>query len=367
MCSDELYIRRFGWLAARFRSSRWWFFSFWLVYDFVRACFYGAAVGHPLVQLFGILVVEIIALAVMVLTRPFESSRLNILMIYLLGFSKVATAALSSAFVEQFHQRRIMTTVVGIVIIVIQGLLAIALLVSIIVGAVSSYMSITRNREELKPHTWTPLREKYFQHIDRKAMDCPIPSATFSDSIPATPPEPYFAVRQIRREPRIEDEKPDPAGLETKPCTSQNHDQSQPEKDFPMSRSQSMRSRTSVSNLPYGARMHRTSWSTRDFQNQLASDEDMPSGMQSRISAESVREVALRHRASSLGGQSNAVAASPNLPETEDSDMRGQKMLHRRSTGGAQLRRHRPPRQATTVQEETEGDHAEEIAASGPG
>lgn len=260
---DEDYIKKFGWLSARFRRTKWWFFAFWLVYEFVRACFFGAAAGKPLVQVFGLLVVEFIALIAIVWMRPFEGARLNTLMVYILGFSKVATVALSAAFDPRFNLARITTTAIGIVIIVIQGILVVLLMVAILIGAVSSYMSLTRNREDFSPHWLAPVRGRYFKHIDQTATDRPAP--------PPPPPEepkaPYFNVGSVRRIAKIEDEdeehiaKLDAYGSRTSvarsgtPGTVTNR----------ASRADSLRSNMSHSNLPYGARPHRQSWSNKDF------------------------------------------------------------------------------------------------------
>lgn len=261
---DEDYTTRFGWLASRFRRTRWWFFAVWLVYEFVRACFYGGAAGHPLTQVFGLLVVEIIALVVIVLMRPFEGARLNALMVYLLGFSKVATVALSAAFDARFNLQRITTTAIGIVIIVIQGILAIVLMVAIVIGAISSYMSLTRTHENFKPQKLEKIRLRYFSHLEKTAPDVPLPSPP-----PPAPPEepkgPYFNVNSVRREPKIEDEDEDyigsvhdPLGSRvsvTRPVTAR------------ASRANSMRSQVDspYTNAPFGARVHRASWSSRDF------------------------------------------------------------------------------------------------------
>ena len=260
---DEDFNKKFGWLSARFRRTRWWFFSVWLVYEFIRACFYGGAAGHPLIQVFGLLIVEFIALITIIVARPFEGARLNALMVYLLGFSKVATLALSAAFDARFNLPRIITTAIGIIIIVIQGLLVIALLIMILIGAVSSYFSITRDhtQEDFRPRHWAPLRKKYFTHIERAALDRP-PSPP---PPPEEPKEPYFNVGSVRRLPKIEDEGDDPVGdfndingssvSIAGPATVRG------------SRANSMRSNVSATNLPFGARPHRTSWSSRDFSN----------------------------------------------------------------------------------------------------
>ncbi|KAK4696940.1 hypothetical protein P7C71_g1049, partial [Lecanoromycetidae sp. Uapishka_2] len=257
---DEDYITKFGWLAARFRRTRWWFFALWLLYEFVRACFYGGAAGKPLTQVFGLLVVEFIALIVIVVLRPFEGARLNALMVYLLGFSKVATVALSAAFDARFNLARITTTVIGVVIIVIQGILTIVLLVAIALGAISSYMSLTRNHESFKPRSWEKIRQRYFTHIEKAATDLPPP--------PPAPPEepkgPYFNVASVRREPKIEDEDEDFIGSRSsvaRPMTGPNTARG--------SRANSIHSPpdTSSASVPFGARVHRSSWSTRDFAN----------------------------------------------------------------------------------------------------
>ena len=258
---DEDYTTRFGWLAARFRRTRWWFFAVWLMYEFVRACFYGGAAGHPLTQVFGLLVVEIIALVVTVLMRPFEGARLNALMVYLLGFSKVATVALSAAFDARFNLQRITTTVIGIVIIVIQGVLAVVLLIAIVIGAISSYMSLTRHHESFKPQRLEKARQRYFAHLEKAAPDVPPPPPP----PPAEPKGPYFNVTSVRREPKIEDEDEDYIGSihdslgsrvsVARPVTARG------------TRANSVRSQldSPYSNTPFGARVHRASWSSRDF------------------------------------------------------------------------------------------------------
>lgn len=258
---DEDYTKRFGWLSARFRKSRWWFFAAWLIYEFIRACFYGGAAGHPMVQVFGLLVVEFIALIIIVQVKPFEGARLNMLMVYVLGFSKVASVALSSAFDSRFNLPRITTTVIGVVVIVIQGILTILLMIAILVGAVSSYMSITRNQEEFRPRTWAPYREKYFAHLTKAATDLPPPPTP----VPEEPKEPYFNVASVRRCPKIEDDNLvgdfiedtiDPLSSRASvagPVTNR------------ASRAGSVRSQASHSNVPFGARVHRASWNSRDF------------------------------------------------------------------------------------------------------
>lgn len=252
---DEDYIVQFGWLTARFRRTRWWFFACWLVYEFIRASFYGGAAGYPMVQIFGLLTVEILALVAIVAVRPFEGARLNALMVYFLGFSKVATIALSAAFDARFDLQRITTTAIGIVIIVIQGVLASVLLIAIAIGCASSYMSITRNRSnsEFKPQHWARVRQRYFDHLEKSAADLPPSSLPPADVMK----RPSFTVLSFHRRPKIEDEEPDP--LDNSQVT--------------FSSDTAYTSRANlidglngcVTTVPFGAKVYRASWSIRDL------------------------------------------------------------------------------------------------------
>lgn len=278
---DEAFTKKFGWLASRFRKSKWWFFAAWTVYEFVRACFFAGASGHAMVQVFGLLVVEFLALLFIITIRPFEGQRLNIIMVYLLGFSKVATVALSAAFDVGFNLGRIMTTAIGIVIIVIQGLLTIALMVCIVLSAITSYFSVMRYREEIKPKSWNPYRERYFKHIGQRVKDRPVtPPAVLPTPEPEEPKGPYFSVNAVRRAPKIEDEDEEFMSeisqyrrLSMDPGMSRAsvnlNDERRPYSHAEGNQSRasrlSMSSRHSVTGLPYTARVHRGSWSTREF------------------------------------------------------------------------------------------------------
>ncbi|KAI2484198.1 transient receptor potential ion channel [Pyrenophora tritici-repentis] len=270
---DEHYIIRFGWLASRYRRTRWWFFVAWLFYEFVRACFLAGASSRPLVQVFGLLAVEVVAFLSFIILRPFEGQRLNVLAMYLLGFSKVATVGLSATFDSHFGIARIPTTVVGIVIIVIQGLLTLALIVLIVVGAVSSYMSILRNRAEIKPRSWNANREKYFERMGLAAQDVPLrqPCPVPAHSMPESPKRPHFEVKRVKRVAKVEDEDDEfMEEINTDPSASQLllPDQGTietPHGPIQRNRKGSLQSQASYSSLPRAARVHRPSWSTQDY------------------------------------------------------------------------------------------------------
>lgn len=296
---DNDYIIKFGWLSARFRRSKWWFFAVWLIYEFVRACFYGAAAGQPLTQVFGLLAWEIIAFIAIVIMRPFESNRLNMLMVYFLGFSKVTSVALCAAFDPRFGLGRILTTVIGIIIIVIQGILIICMLIAVVVGAVSSWMSVRRYKENFHPSRLANKRTRYFAHIQQKSTDKPLEKVKPAEPVVVDekPKDPYFSITSVRRETKIEDDAPEELEFHEPRGSVEviNHGHSRP-----ASRAPSVRSRSSVSNLPYGARRHRASWSTNDFQNSNFDIGAMPSAAHSRMSIESTREPTSHRRPASI-------------------------------------------------------------------
>ena len=282
---NDDYTMKFGWLAARFRRTRWWFFSAWLAYEFLRAIFYGGASGYPLVQVFGLLVIEFLAFGFIIWAKPFEGRRLNLIVVYCLGFSKVTSVALSAAFDTRFNLERIPTTVIGVVIIVIQGILTIITLIAIVVGAISSYMSVSRNHEDFKPRKWHGLREKYFDHLDRVANDVPrepkAPKQTRKEKKAEQEAQAErdaanvgFEMKGMKRLGKIEDDDNPNASalsLDDRPQSGAYdaiagagpRGYQTPSR---RSRAASVQS-TSQTNLPFGARPHRASWSTRDFSN----------------------------------------------------------------------------------------------------
>ena len=258
---DEDYIKKYGWLAARFRRTRWWFFAVWLIYEFVRACFYGGAAGHPLTQVFGLLTVEIIAFVGLVVMKPFEGARLNALVVYALGFSKVATTGLSASFDSRFNVQRITATAIGVVIIVIQGVLTILLMIAIVVGLISSYMSMTRNREAFRPQKYAPMRDRYFKHMDKAAADLPPPPPP----PPQEPTNPYFSVSSVRRCPKIEDEDGDFITEINDPWASKLSLNKGANRGSRRN-STGAASVSTFTTVPWGARVHRASWSMKDFE-----------------------------------------------------------------------------------------------------
>jgi len=268
---DETFIRSFGWLASRYRRTRWWFFAVWLIYEFTRACFLAGASSHARVQVLGLVTVEAVAFVTMICLRPFEGQRLNVILVYLLGFSKVTTTGLSLAFDSSFNLPRIPATVFGIIIIVIQGLLTLALMVVIVMGAVSSYYSITRDREEIRREGWIPIRAKYLHRIATRAADVPRPRSIRTvhaepvaevEKVPEVKKGPYFSVNQVHRVPKVEDEDEE---LWYQIHNSSTSQVTTPEQLSHRGRAASNLSHISQSSLPRAARLDRPSWNSQEF------------------------------------------------------------------------------------------------------
>lgn len=268
---DERYIKRFGWLTARYRRTRWWFFAVYLLYQLIRAAFLGAGRQTPLAQVYGLFVFEILALFVIAKMRPFEGNRNNVVAVWLLSICKIVTVGLSIAFLPAFELNRIIATVLGIILVVVQGFLAVSVMILVVLGMISTWMSLSRNRE----HFSQPLEQtriKYFEHIDKKGRDAP-PQKPAAKTAPVEALQPNFSVRSVRRHPRMEDvaEETESDGVEPGMTTEPDP------AGWRRSRANSAASRWSNSSLPRAARVHRASWSSRDFA-QWEAEADGPQG-----------------------------------------------------------------------------------------
>lgn len=138
-----------------------------------------------------------------------------------------------------------------------------------------------RNTEDFRPRRWYKMRERYFDHLDRTVNDLPRPpKVKKSRQEPVEPkkPEVGFEMKNVKRVAKIEDEdknfqseiatNPTLAFASTEELPSTAHGKRAMTPTAPSrahSRAASVRS-AGTTNLPYGARLHRPSWSTREFQ-----------------------------------------------------------------------------------------------------
>ncbi|KAL1859705.1 hypothetical protein Daus18300_009424 [Diaporthe australafricana] len=314
MHQDDAYIKKFGWLSARYRRTRWWFFSCDLLYQLVRAVFIGGAVASPQAQVYGLFVFEIVALMVVAKLNPFEGRRNMALAVWMLGTSKILTAGLSVAFLPTMSTSRIVATAIGFVIIVVQGLLIVGLMILVALGALSSYMSLTRNKDEFSPQALDSIRVQYFEHLQTTEVDLHLSKGQMKwqnklqeaekDKLPV---QPSFSVISVKRMSKIEDEYEDAFGaLEEYMEEAPAFDPDRPSRAKRLSRTNSVSSRMSTHSLPRAARLKRASWSSRDFGEWDALSLQRPdSGLVKRLSGYGVP----------LSNSSNAI--SPYVVEEE--------------------------------------------------
>ncbi|GAB1312143.1 Transient receptor potential ion channel [Madurella fahalii] len=267
---DEPFVKKFGWFSARYRRTRWWFLTYYIVYLFVRAAFLGGGWNSPLAQIYGVLALDILAFAITATLNPFEGSRNTAMAVWILGVCKIATTAMSIPFLPEYGLDRVAAISLGMVIIVMQSLTVAALLILIVLGAISSRMSLMRNREDFTPHSLDRVRIDYYEGMEEKAKD--ESRVLRKHKEPAPPPTPRFSVLSIQRAPKIEDE--DEEAVNYVEQVDDGHvdegttgdDQAVVRGPSRISRTSSVRSsRYSTGSLPRAARPYRASWSSNQF------------------------------------------------------------------------------------------------------
>ncbi|ROV94204.1 hypothetical protein VSDG_05748 [Cytospora chrysosperma] len=315
---DQAYVKRFGWLSARYRRSRWWFFGCYLAYQVIRAAFVGGATATPLAQVYGLLTCEVLSFALLVKFDPFEGQRNTALAVWILGLSKIMTTGLSVAFLPTLKLNRMTATGIGFIIVTVQGLLVFGLMILVVLGAISSYMSLTRNREDFSPEELESTRVRYFEHLQARALDVHIPREgkerrkMLEEAPKDVPPfQPSFSVKAVKRMAKIEDEDEDMVGvLDGRFGNSIFLDPGRVSRMSQHNRTSSACSHPSTHSLPRAATPHRLSWSSRNLADWDALPLQRPdSGLAQRLSGMSGYDLP-------LGNPLNAVMA-PYIVEEE--------------------------------------------------
>ncbi|ROW13768.1 hypothetical protein VPNG_03526 [Cytospora leucostoma] len=268
---DQTYVKRFGWLFARYRQTRWWFFGFYSAYQLIRAAFVGGASAAPPAQVYGLLVFEILSFIIVTKLNPFEGQRNTALAVWMLGITKIATTGLSVAFLPGMKLNRIVATGIGFIIVTVQGLLVVGLIILVVLGAMSSYMSLTRNKERFSPEELETTRVRYFEHIQARALDVQMSKKEKElrkilkeVERNAPPPEPSFLVRSVKRMPKIQDEDEGEKTLHASLTEGARLDPNLVSRLPQHDRTNSTSSRLSMHSLPRAAMPSRLSWSSRN-------------------------------------------------------------------------------------------------------
>ncbi|KMQ42677.1 TRP-like family [Trichophyton rubrum] len=208
--NESKFLLRFGWLLARFKDDRWHFCVIWLMHEFLRACFLGGAVANPISQTVGLLILEITFMICVITMNPFEAKRLSIVL-YTLSFSNISSALLSIPLLAQHNLNRMAAFAIGMAIAIIHSILVLLLVISMLSGIITSYISLTRNRripaDQLGSH---PIRMRYLGHVNRGVGYNPGAFYSTPGSMSPTPRQASFKVHSVRRCPKIIDESPTP-------------------------------------------------------------------------------------------------------------------------------------------------------------
>ncbi|KAH6628657.1 hypothetical protein F5144DRAFT_655218 [Chaetomium tenue] len=278
---DKSFISKFGWLTARYRRTRWWFLAYHVGYLFCRAAILGAGWQSPHVQVYGVLVLDILNFVLAASLVPFEGARNTAMGVWILSICKIITTGISTAFLPESNTSRSEAAALAIAIIVIQALAVAALLILIILSAISSFFSLMRNREIMDPDWLEPIRVRYFTEMETKARET-LFDHDMEIHTPAPTPTRGFSVISIQRRPKIEDEDEDITAAALK--LGQTPDDSSTDNQLRVrrhshgshgshSRASSVRTRLSTGSLPRAARPYRASWSSREFR-----EHSIPSG-----------------------------------------------------------------------------------------
>ncbi|KAI9893211.1 MAG: hypothetical protein M1814_000338 [Vezdaea aestivalis] len=148
---------------------------------------------------------------------------------------------------------------------------------AIVVSSISSWFSTKRKSDtsSSRPSGLRSTRIRYFGHPD-KIADLPKPTKSITPAEPLAPAAAHFAVYSVRRYPKIEDEDAEfmaSIGGDFGVSSLSLH----PDSERTLNLSSGRISRTgSVGNMsirsgwttvPWGGRIHRTSWSSQQFSN----------------------------------------------------------------------------------------------------
>lgn len=169
---DDDYVKRLGWLYCRYRRTRWWFFKAYLVYQCARACFLGGASEAPLVQVYGLFVIELLFSFILVKWSPFEGHRNTVISVWLLSFSKLTTTGLAIALMPRYNLDPVSAMMIGLAIVVVHGAVTLAVLVLSVLGWISSWISLSRNTHKFPAILENP-RADYLERIERLGRNVP--------------------------------------------------------------------------------------------------------------------------------------------------------------------------------------------------
>jgi hypothetical protein len=117
--SEEPHLSALGALYAANRQPRWFQFTIYLVASFIRSCFISFGHTHGLVQVIGLVVVELLIFGTIIVFRPGHTRGSDVLSLFLSIVRISTTAALIPFVNEPIGLDPIPRVVVGIVIAIV--------------------------------------------------------------------------------------------------------------------------------------------------------------------------------------------------------------------------------------------------------
>ncbi|KAK9468590.1 hypothetical protein V1512DRAFT_58479 [Lipomyces arxii] len=150
---EELYdhkpwIRRYGLFYGQFKTKYWWFFVPILVLSFGRSAFIALADGSGMVQVVGQLALEIIFILSLMFVRPFNTRFGNVINA-VISAVRIASLCCILVFVEQLGIQAETTTIVGMVLIIVQAVLTVLLALLILIQAIIQLFKKNPRRKQI--------------------------------------------------------------------------------------------------------------------------------------------------------------------------------------------------------------------------
>ena len=132
--SEEPHFSALGALYAAYRQPRWFQFTIYLVASFIRSCFISFGHAHGLIQVIGLVVVELLLFGTLIVFRPGHTRGSDVLSLFL-SVVRIATIAALIPFVnDPIGLDPIPRVIVGIVIAIVCSVGIIVLFVNFFVN-----------------------------------------------------------------------------------------------------------------------------------------------------------------------------------------------------------------------------------------
>ncbi|ODQ63206.1 hypothetical protein NADFUDRAFT_84395 [Nadsonia fulvescens var. elongata DSM 6958] len=142
--SHQPWTAKYGLFYDCFQLKYWWFFVLFMSASFGRSAFLALGYGNGLLQVIGQLVIDLIFLVILLILKPFNTKMGNGINIAI-AIVRVVSCCFLLAFTVELKVNSIKTTVVGMVLMIIQSVLMVVLAVLIMANAIWLLYRMVRN------------------------------------------------------------------------------------------------------------------------------------------------------------------------------------------------------------------------------